>query len=276
MIGVRRLGLVIATALLASGVVGTPVLDQAVQAQSGQPAPAPGARSPLSPPETNREQAEAFKRGYEAYYRREYELAAAIWSRLADQGHIKSMNNIGTMYAQGKGVSRNYSLAVFYYRRAATQNDARAAYNLAIAYERGRGVEQSDAEAVAWYRKAAERGLVEAMNAMAWILATSSDFTVRDGAEAARWAEAALNRKTSSKNLATLAAAQAELGEYNKAVATIDQAIAFMRREENRAGLLTASEHELFGLLRESGRTDELFDLLERREFYINGQATRD
>ncbi|MDA0786518.1 MAG: tetratricopeptide repeat protein [Proteobacteria bacterium] len=222
------------------------------------------------------DQAEAFKRGYEAYYRREYEKAAAIWSQLADEGHVKSMNNIGTMYAQGKGVSRNYSLAAFYYRRAAAQNDARAAYNLAIAYEHGRGVEQSDAEAVSWYRKAAERGLVEAMNAMSWILATSSDFTVRDGAQAARWAQDALKRQTSSKNLATLAAAQAELGEYNKAVATIDQAIAYMRREENRAGLLTATEYELFGLLRESGRTDELFDLLERREFYANGQATRD
>ena len=135
--GIRSLGLLVAAALLACSVVGIPVLDQGVQAQSGTSAPAPGARSPLSPPETNKEQAEAFKRGYEAYYRREYEQAAAIWTRLADQGHIKSMNNIGTMYAQGKGVSRNYSLAVLYYRRAATQNDARAAYNLAIAYDVG-------------------------------------------------------------------------------------------------------------------------------------------
>lgn len=276
MIGVRSLGWIVAAALLASSVVGTPVLDQAAQAQSRQPAPAPGARSPLSPAETNREHAKAFKRGYEAYYRREYEQAAAIWARLADQGHIRSMNNIGTMYAQGKGVSRNYSLAVLYYRRAAAQNNARGAYNLGIAYENGRGVEQSDAEAVVWYRMAAERGLVEAMNAMSWVLATSSDFTVRDGALAARWAQQALKSNPSSKNLAALAAAQAELGEYNKAVASIDQAINYMRSEEGRSGLLVRTEHELFGLLRESGHTDELFDLLERREFYANGQMTRD
>ncbi|MEP4378975.1 MAG: tetratricopeptide repeat protein [Alphaproteobacteria bacterium] len=276
MITIRRLALVLVLALLAGSLVGASVPDQAAQAQSGQAVPAPGARSPLSPPETDKEQAAAFKRGYEAYYRGEYEQAAAIWARLADQGHVKSMNNIGTMYAQGKGVSRNYSLAAFYYRRAAALNDARAAYNLAIAYERGRGVVQDDAEAVAWYRKAADRGLVEAMNAMAWIYATSPDLKVRDGAEAVRWAQRALQRKTSSKSLATLAAAQAELGEYRRAVATIDQAIAYMRREESRAGLLGASEYEFIGLLRQVGRTDDLFDLLERREFYANGQATRD
>jgi TPR repeat protein len=274
--GIRSLGLLVAAALLASSVVGIPVLDQGVQAQSGKAAPAPGARSPLSPPETNKEQAAAFKRGYEAYYRGEYEQAAAIWARLADQGHVKSMNNIGTMYAQGKGVSQNYSLAVLYYRRGAAQNNARSEYNLAIAYERGRGVKQSDAEAVVWYSKAAERGLVEAIDALSWVLATSSDLTVRDGAQAARWAQDALKRKPSSKNLATLAAAQAELGEYNKAVASIDQAITYMRSEEGRAGLLAGTEYELFGLLRKSGRTDDLFNLLERREFYANGQPTRD
>jgi len=273
---VRRFALIVGWALLATGVAFTPIADRDAWAQSGKAAPAPGARSPLSPPETDRAQAEAFKRGYEAYYRGEYEQAAAIWARLADQGHVKSMNNIGTMYAQGKGVSRNYSLAAFYYRRAAAQNDARAAYNLAIAYEHGRGVAQSEAEAIAWYRKAADRGLVEAMNAMAWIYATSPDLRVRDGALAVRWAQRALQGKTTSRNLATLAAAQAELGEYRKAVATIDQAINFMRREENRAGLLGATEYELFGLLRSAGRTDELFDLLERREFYANGQPTRD
>lgn len=275
MIDVRILGLVVTAVLLAGISVSAPGLNETAQAQSRQATPPPGARSPLSPPETNREQAEAFKRGYEAYYRGEYEQAASIWTRLADQGHVKSMNNLGTMYAQGKGVGRNFELAVLYYRRAATQNDARAAYNLGLAYERGRGVAQSDAEAVTWYRKAADRGLVEAMDQMAWVLATSPDITVRDGIQAVRWAQAALQRKTSSKNLATLAAAQAETGDYRQAIATIDQAIAYTRREVDGAGLV-ASERDLFGLLRNAGRTDDLFSLLERREFYVKGEPTRD
>ncbi len=58
------------------------------------------------------------------------------------------MNNLGTMYAQGKAVSQNYPLALQWYRRAVAKGDARAMFNIAIAYENGRGVEQDDANAV--------------------------------------------------------------------------------------------------------------------------------
>lgn len=261
------------TAVLVAVVLTGNLLAAGVSAQTRTPPP--GARSSLSPPETNPIQAAAFRRGYEAYYRGEYERAAAIWTQLADQGHVKSMNNLGTMYAQGKGVSRNYELAIYYYRRSATQNDARGAYNLGIAYEYGRGTPKDDAQAVYWYGKAADRGLVQAMNAVAWLLATSPDFRLRDGLQAVRWAQAALQRRVTSTNLATLAAAQAEIGEYAKAVATIDQAIRFMGQEIDGAGLV-AVDRDLFGLLRDAGRVDDVFKLLERREYYINGQPTRD
>ena len=261
-------------ALFILGLFASFALVGSAVSQTRQTSP-PAARSPLSPPETNRVQAEAFKRGYEAYYQGEYERAAAIWTQLADQGHVKSMNNLGTMYAQGKGVSRNYPLAAFYYRRAASQNDARAAYNLGIAYENGRGVPKDDGEAVKWYRQAADRGLVEGMNAMAWILATSSDSDVRDGTQAIRWAQAAVQRQASSQNLATLAAAQAEMGDFQNAVKTIEQAISYMRREVDGAGLV-GSGPDLFGFLRNAGRSDDLNKLLERLEYYRAGEPTRD
>ncbi len=265
----RRAGILLAATLAVAG-----LFESAALAQTRQPLP-PGARSPLSPPETNRVQAEEFRRGYEAYVRGEYERAAAIWTRLADQGHVKSMNNLGTMYAQGKGVSRNYSLALVYYRRAAARTDARAMYNIGIAYEFGRGVEKSDAQAADWYRKAATRGLVEGMTSLAWILSTSPDIQVRDGTRAIRWANAALRQRTTSKILSTLAAAHAEAGEYRQAVVAIERAIDFLKRETNGADM-AMSERELFGLLRQQGRTDDLVDLLERLEFYRNGQPTRD
>ncbi|MBO6785111.1 MAG: sel1 repeat family protein [Alphaproteobacteria bacterium] len=225
--------------------------------------------------EKDKQQEREFRRGFEAYQRGNFDQAAEIWSTLADEGHIKSMNNLGTMYSHGKGVGRNYSLAMLWYRRSAALGDARAMYNIGIAHEYGRGVATSDARAVEWYRKAADRGLVEAMIALGWVLSTSPDIAVRDGALAKRWVNAALRRKTSSKNLAALAAAHAELGEYRDAVVAIERAIDYLRRETNGADMLT-SERELFGLLRQQGRTDDLFDLLERREFYANGQPTRD
>lgn len=263
----RRLAAILLTILFAGGTVSPPAAAQVT--------PPPGARSPLSPPETDRNQAEAFKRGYEAYYRGQYERAAGIWGRLADQGHVKSMNNLATMYVQGKGVPRDYARAHEFYRRAAARNDARAAYNLGIAFEFGRGVRVDDREALAWYRKASDRGLVEATNAAAWLLATSPDPGVRDGREAMRLAQLALRKTTTATHLATMAAAQAETGDYRGAVVTIDQAIALRKREIDAAGLV-ASGRDQNALLRNAGRVENLDKLAERREGYLKRRPTRD
>ena len=66
-----------------------------------------------------------------------------------------------------------------------------------------------------------------ATNDLAWLLATTQDESVRDGAEAVRLAEFA-NKATGNKAAAildTLAAAQAEAGQFDKAVATAKQAL---------------------------------------------------
>lgn len=248
----------------------TPML---ASAQNRQPAP-PGARSSLSPPETNPIQAEEFKRGYEAYYRGEFERAATIWTRLANQGHIKSMNNLGTMYTQGKGVDRDYATAVRWYERGATQKDARAAYNLGLAHENGRGVSKDDSTAALWYRQAADRGLVEGMNALAWIQATSPSNQVRDGSQALRWAQAALQLRTSVRNLATMAAAHAELGDFRTAVSTIEQAIALKKNQSGGAGRSTGGR-DINGLIREPDSIEESV-LAARLEQYRTRQPTRD
>lgn len=241
---------------------------------AAQPAAASVPQTPR-PDVPNRIEEYEFRRAFEAYIRGAWFTARSIWTWLAERGHVGSMNNLGTMYSQGKGVPRDYGAALEWYRRAAALGNARAMYNIAIAYEHGKGVEASDAEAADWYRRAARRGLAEAMDALAWILATSPDPRVRDGHAARRWAEAALEKRISSKRLATLAAAYAELGEYRKAVAAIDRAIDYMKRETNGADMALTGR-EFAYLLRQAGRTDEMFDLLERREYYANGQPTRD
>ncbi len=260
--------------LLAAALVVLLCVAAGVHASAQVVQPPPGARSPLSPPETNKIQAEAFKRGYEAYYRGQYERAAGIWTQLADQGHVKSMNNLATMYVQAKGVERNYPLANLYYRRAAAQNDARAAYNLGLAHEFGRGVPKSDAEAVAWYRKSADRGLVEGMGAAAWLYATSAQPGVRNGPEAVRLAQAALQRRTSTATLATLAAAKAEQGDYGAAVVLIDQAIAYLKAEVLRAGLMVPGRTQA-GLLQNPDRPQSEEELRKRRQNYVEGRPTR-
>jgi tetratricopeptide (TPR) repeat protein len=91
-------------------------------------------------------------------------------------------------------------------------------------------------QAAAQYRQALrlDPNCVVALNNLAWVLATASDDTLRDGAEAARLAERAL-RLPPVKGMCVagaLAAAYAEAGRFPEAVATAEKAV----REETAAG----------------------------------------
>ena len=88
-------------------------------------------------------------------------------------------------------------------------------------------------EAVAEYRLllAAKPDQPEVLNNLAWLLATSSDGAVRDGAEAVRLAEQGcrLTDNRQAQMLGTLAAAYAEAGKFTEAVATAQKAIELAR-----------------------------------------------
>jgi tetratricopeptide (TPR) repeat protein len=79
---------------------------------------------------------------------------------------------------------------------------------------------QRPREAVAQFRStlAAHTNSVEALNAFAWLLATSPDAQVRDGAEALRLAQRARALTNSPATLLTLAAALAESGQMPAAL----------------------------------------------------------
>jgi tetratricopeptide (TPR) repeat protein len=84
-------------------------------------------------------------------------------------------------------------------------------------------------EAAAQFRLAllAQPDSVEALNNLAWLLATCPDGTVRNGAEAVRCAERA-SRLPAPKGMCvegTLAAAYAEAGRFKEAVATAEKAV---------------------------------------------------
>jgi Tfp pilus assembly protein PilF len=86
--------------------------------------------------------------------------------------------------------------------------------------------------AVAEYRRALELQPTnaDAANNLAWVLATSTDDSLRDGAEAVRLAELAC-KSTQFKNagmLDTLAAAYAEAGRFDTAATTARQALALL------------------------------------------------
>ncbi|HVM47716.1 MAG TPA: tetratricopeptide repeat protein [Candidatus Acidoferrum sp.] len=79
------------------------------------------------------------------------------------------------------------------------------------------------------YRQALRRqpGSVEALSNLAWLLATSSDASLRSGPEAVRLAEEACRRTDfkEAQPVGVLAAAYAEAGQFAKAVETQQQAV---------------------------------------------------
>jgi TPR repeat protein/serine/threonine protein kinase len=100
-------------------------------------------------------------------------------------------------------------------------------------YANGMDFPKDPAAAAQWYRKAAEQGDFNAGAAAAWILATATEPKTRDGKVAVSLAEtavAATNRK-SAPHLDILAAAYAEIGEFEKAASTEKEAMTFLTTE---------------------------------------------
>jgi localization factor PodJL len=125
----------------------------------------------------------------------------------ADGGDPKAMFEIGSRYAEGRGVKSDMPAAADWYRRAAELGYAPAQYRLGNFYEKGLGVGRDIPKARDWYEKAAKEGNASAMHNLAVLYAMGPDGKV-DNDKAARWfLEAAeLGVKDSQYNLGILAA----------------------------------------------------------------------
>ena len=75
----------------------------------------------------------------------------------AEQGYAAALNNLGIMYAGGRGVPQDDAEAVHWYRLAADQGVGIAQYNLGSMYAAGRGVPLDYVLAHMWFNLAASR-----------------------------------------------------------------------------------------------------------------------
>lgn len=87
--------------------------------------------------------------------------AFQIMLPLAQRGEREAQSHVGSMYAQGQGVSQDYQQALYWLRKAAQQGDASAQYHLGAMYGMGYGVAQNHRQAASWIRKSAQQGLAE-------------------------------------------------------------------------------------------------------------------
>ena len=115
------------------------------------------------------------------------------YQRAAQQGDTTAMNNIGVMYANGRGVDQDYDEAIIWFSNAARQGNATARTNLCIVYNhlgwmyaKGVGVEQDYGQAFDWFTKAAEQGHAEAQYNLG-VMYTNGDHVVQEDGQAVKW-----------------------------------------------------------------------------------------
>lgn len=147
--------------------------------------------------------------------------------RSAEHGDPRGQANLAAMYSEGIVVAKDEAEAVRWMRKAADQGFAQGQFGLGVMYAHGQGVPQDEPEALKWYRRAGEQGDVQALNNMAFLLATSKDANVRNPNEAITIALKAVDAiNENAICLDTLATAYFEAGQYEKAVETEKKALA--------------------------------------------------
>jgi membrane associated rhomboid family serine protease/TPR repeat protein len=151
------------------------------------------------------------------------------------------------------GVARqrtgNHALALTSYRKAAELGDPSAQFVMGELYDSGQdGLPKDSTQAMYWYGKAASQGSVEALNSVAWALATSPDPAIRNPAAALEYAHKAVNADRDhpqSHVLDTLAEAYYINEKYEDAIATEKQAINLATETEKATYLKSLAKYRL-------------------------------
>ena len=92
------------------------------------------------------------------------DIEAVKWFQLAtDKGHENAANNLGYMYAIGKGVNKDLDKAGMLYLQAAKGGSVNAQYVLGLWYLEGLfNFPKNEKEALSWFKKAASQGHTKA------------------------------------------------------------------------------------------------------------------
>ncbi len=132
-----------------------------------------------------------------------------------------SFIGIGHLYQVGRGVPQDISKARDWYTKGAQIGFTRPLLRLVyLLFE-----EDEQAEAASWVRRAAANGDVQPLNDYAWLLATSPTDDLRNGEVALEHAHRAVDLDRNASYLDTLAAAYAELGQFDDAISVQQQAL---------------------------------------------------
>lgn len=98
------------------------------------------------------------QRGIELYGQKSYSSALPYLQRAAKAGSLSALHYLGSMYANGLGVTKDTQIAINLYKKAISKNYAPCMVAMGALYETGTGVAKSPATAYSYYKKAADLG----------------------------------------------------------------------------------------------------------------------
>jgi localization factor PodJL len=123
--------------------------------------------------------------------RSEINTAGRLYAALS-AGNPAAAYEMGSRFAEGRGVSVNFQQAALWFDRAAKAGSVPGLFRLAVLYERGQGVAKDLQEARRLYLAAADKGHIKAMHNLAVMYVQAIDGKP-DFATAARWFKKAAN-----------------------------------------------------------------------------------
>jgi TPR repeat protein len=104
----------------------------------------------------------------------------------AEKGDAEAQFRLGTIFAEGRRVTKDETQAANWYRKAADQGHAEAQFRLGSMFAEGQGVEKNLVQAIEWVRKAAEQGNIDAKYKLGLMLEIEQGTNI-DGSDAFEW-----------------------------------------------------------------------------------------
>lgn len=134
-----------------------------------------------------------YEDGMNAYKNKNYEKAMELFSKAAKEDKdVKSIRNIGIMYASGMGVKQDFVKAVELLKKASNEGDAYAGFSLGNMYSMGDGVDKNFKEAAFWYEKSANAGNAQSSYNLGYLY-TYGDGVKKNPTTAFQWYEKSAN-----------------------------------------------------------------------------------
>jgi TPR repeat protein len=161
-----------------------------------------------------------------------YAAARQWFERAAAVDYAEAFTGLGRLYQEGLGVAADRARARSYYTKGASLGDVQSQLRLALSSLEPPVTQAGTESALHWLRLAADQDHPQGHNGLAWVLATSRFDELRDGATAVVEAHRATSIARSASTLDTLAAAYAETGDFDNAVATQREALAALGADE--------------------------------------------